>query len=194
MELMMAILIGIGLSAAVGFRVFTPLLVTSIAEKASMVQLAEGFSWIGSTPALIAFAVATILEVGTYYIPIVDQIMKVIASPIAVIAGILLTASFIGEMSPFLTWSIAIIAGGGTASVSQFATTSIRGASTIGTGGIGNALLSVGEGFIAMIVSILSILAPIIAIIFIGLLFVGFLYIIKSFKKKFTNKNISLQE
>jgi len=43
MEFVIAILIGIGLSATVGFRIFTPLLITSIAEKASLITLADGF-------------------------------------------------------------------------------------------------------------------------------------------------------
>src|SRR5690625_2650476 len=150
----MAILIGIGLSATVGFRIFTPLLITSIAEKASMVTLAEGFSWIGSTPALIAFLVATILEICASYIPFIDQLLKTLSTPIAIIAGILLTASFVGSMDPLLTWSIAIIAGGSTATISQLTTTSIRGVSTVSTAGIGNIFVSIGEGFMAVVMSL----------------------------------------
>lgn len=193
MEYVMAILIGIGLSAAVGFRVFTPLLITSIAEKAEMVTLAESFSWIGSTPALIAFAVATLLEISSSYIPIVDQVMKMIASPAAVIAGILLTASFIGAMDPFLKWSIAIIAGGGTASISQFTTTSVRTASTVTTGGLGNIVLSLVEGFVAIVMSIVSLLLPVLAVIFVAILFVFFFFLIKWLHKRMPRRNVSVQ-
>src|SRR5690606_13313423 len=122
--------------------------------------------WIGSTPALIAFALATLLEISSSYIPIVDQVMKMVASPAALIAGILLTASFIGAMDPFLKWSIAIIAGGGTASISQFTTTSVRTASTVTTGGLGNIVLSLVEGFVAIVMSIVSLLLPVLAVIF----------------------------
>jgi len=182
-ELLMAILIGVGLSAAVGFRVFTPLLITSIAEKADMVQLAEGFSWIGTTPALVAFLVATILEITSSYIPFVDQVMKVLATPVAIVAGILLTASFIGEMEPLLTWSISIIAGGSTATVSQLTTTSIKGASTITTGGMGNFLVSIAEGIGALAMSIVSILLPFLALIFVLVLFIAFIFIVRRIKK-----------
>lgn len=183
MELLMAILIGVGLSAAVGFRVFTPLLITSIAEKADMVQLAEGFSWIGTTPALVAFLVATILEITSSYIPFVDQVMKVLATPVAIIAGILLTASFIGEMEPLFTWSISIIAGGSTATVSQLTTTSIKGASTITTGGMGNFFVSIAEGIGALAMSIVSILLPFLALIFVLVLFIAFIFIVRRIKK-----------
>lgn len=180
----MAVLIGIGLSATVGFRIFMPLLITSIAEKASMITLAEGFSWLGSTPALIAFLVATILEIGGSYIPFIDQLLKTLATPIAIIAGILLTASFIGDMDPLLTWSIAIIAGGSTATVSQLTTTSIKGASTLGTAGLGNVFISLGEGFIAIVMSLVSLFLPFLAIIFVVVLFTIFFIVVRKIMKK----------
>lgn len=189
MEFIVAILIGVGLSAAVGFRIFTPLLITSIAEKASMVTLAEGFSWIGSTPALVAFLVATLLEIASSYIPVVDQMLKMLATPVAIIAGILLTASFIGDMDPLLTWSIAIIAGGSTASVSQITTTSIKGASTITTGGLGNFFISLGEGILAIVMSVASILVPFLAVFFVIGLFALFLFVVYRIKKTFPKRN-----
>jgi|SRR5690625_196295 len=171
----MAILIGIGLSASAGFRVFTPLLITSLAAKASWVTLSTNFEWISSTPALIAFSVATVLEICVYYIPVVDSFMKTIATPAAVIAGTILTASFIADLDPFLTWSISIIGGGGVASVSQLATLAVRGTSTIVTGGFGNVFVSVIEGMTAIVMSILTILLPFLAIIFVSMIFFTFI-------------------
>src|SRR5699024_633317 len=170
----MAILIGIGLSASAGFRVFTRLLITSLAAKASWVTLSTNFEWISSTPALIAFAVATILEICIYYIPIVDSFMKTIATPVAVIAGTILTASFIADLDPFLTWSISVI-GGGVASVTQMTTLAVRGTSTVVTGGIGNILVSIVEGIIAFVMSVLTILLPFVVIIFVGIIFFIFI-------------------
>lgn len=183
MEFVVAILIGIGLSAAVGFRLFTPLLITGIAEKADMVQLAEGFSWIGTTPALVAFLVATILEVTGSYIPFVDQILKMLATPVAIIAGVLLTASFIGYMDPLLTWSIAIIAGGSTATVSQLTATSMKGTSTIATGGLGNIFVSIAEGFVAIVMSIVSIFLPFLAFFLVIILFITFVFVFNRIRK-----------
>lgn len=185
MEFVIAILIGIGLSATVGFRIFTPLLITSLAERASMVTLAEGFSWIGSTPALVAFLVATILEIMGSYIPVVDQLLKMLATPVAIIAGILLTASFIGHMEPLLTWSIAIIAGGSTASISQLTATSIKGTSTIATGGLGNIFVSIGEGAIAIVMSLVSIFMPFLAAVFVIVLFITFVFGVNRLRKSF---------
>lgn len=126
-----------------------------------------GFDWIGTMPALLAFLVATLIEVFAYFIPFVDNIVKLMATPAAIIAGTLLMASFIGDMKPFMTWSIAIIAGGGVASISQAATTAIRGTSTVVTGGIGNFFVSIFEGVSAIVIAIFSILLPILSIIFV---------------------------
>lgn len=191
MEFVVAVLIGTGLSAAVGFRVFTPLLITSIAEKADMVQLAEGFSWIGTTPALVAFLVATLLEVIGAYIPFVDQLLKMLATPVAIIAGILLTASFIGSMDPLLTWSIAIIAGGSTATVSQLTATSIKGTSTVATAGIGNIFVSIAEGIFAIFMSLVAIFLPFLALLLVLALFIAFIFIFNKIRKSIPRKKVA---
>src|SRR5207302_1413632 len=87
METLLSICVGIGLSAACGFRVFVPLLVMSIASLSGHLPLAHGFEWIGSYPALIAFSVATCVEILGYYIPWLHHVLDTIASPAAVVAG-----------------------------------------------------------------------------------------------------------
>ena len=73
METALSVLVGLGLSAACGFRVFVPLLVVSIAARSGHLSLATGFDWMGSDAALIAFGVATVLEIAGYYVPWVDH-------------------------------------------------------------------------------------------------------------------------
>src|SRR5699024_10400683 len=104
---------------------------------------------------------------------------------VAIIAGILLTASFIGDMDPLLTWSISIIAGGSTATVSQLTTTSVKGASTITTGGMGNIVVSLVEGFLAIVISLVSILLPFLAFIFVIILFTAFIFMANRIRKAF---------
>ena len=57
MDLLMGLMIGVGLSAACGFRVFVPILGMSIANLAGHLTLSSGFEWIGTWPTLIGFAV-----------------------------------------------------------------------------------------------------------------------------------------
>lgn len=168
METLLSIFIGISLSAAAGFRVFVPLLVMSIAANTGHLSLTSGFEWIGTTPALIAFSVATAAEIFAYYIPFIDNLLDAIATPAAVIAGIVLTASTVTGLSPFLSWSLAIIAGGGVAATVQSATGVIRLTSTSTTGGLGNSAVSTAELGGASVLSLLAIFLPVLGIILVG--------------------------
>src|SRR6266480_1903126 len=109
METFLSVCLGIGLSAACCFRIFVPLLVMSIAALSGHLSLAHGFEWIGSYPALIAFSVATCLEIAGYYIPWLDHLLDTIATPAAIVAGTIVTASIVTDVSPFLKWTLAII-------------------------------------------------------------------------------------
>lgn len=184
MEIVLSILMGIGLSAACGFRIFIPLLIISIASLAGHLELNPTFEWIGTYPALIVFAVASILEIAAYYIPWVDNLLNTIATPTAIIAGVIVSASFITDMSPLLTWTLAIIAGGGAATITQVTTTAARGVSTVTTGGIGNFVISIIEAVGAFLTSILAIVAPILCVIGLAGMFVILFKIIKKIKIK----------
>jgi hypothetical protein len=144
-ETLPSVPIGIGLSAACGFRVFVPLLVMSIASLAGHLPLSPGFEWIGSYSALLAFAVGTAGEIAGYYIPWVDHLLDVVASPAAVVAGIILMASSVVGVSPFLRLLLAIVAGGGTAAMLQSITGLARVSSTATTADPGNPVVSTIE-------------------------------------------------
>lgn len=161
MDTLLALLIGIGLSAACGFRVFVPFLIMSIAAHSGHLQVAKSFQWIGSDIALITFSVATVLEVAGYYIPWFDHFLDTVATPAAIIAGTIVTAAMVIGMSPFLKWTLAVIAGGGIAGLVQGATVLIRGASTVTTGGLGNPIFATIELAGSTFMSVLSLWIPI---------------------------------
>jgi len=165
MDLLLSLCLGIGLSAACGFRVFVPLLIMSIAAHAGHLSLGQGFQWIGTWPATAAFGAATLLEIGAYLIPWLDNLLDVVATPVAVVAGIVVTASLVVDVSPLLRWSLAVIAGGGAAGMVQTATVALRGASSTTTAGVANPAFSVSESAAALITSVLSIAVPVLAAI-----------------------------
>ncbi|MDB6037280.1 MAG: hypothetical protein JWM99_1121, partial [Verrucomicrobiales bacterium] len=66
-ETILAVCIAIGLSAACGFRVFVPLLVMSIAAHTGNIHLGPNFQWLATTPALVTFSLATLIEIIAYY-------------------------------------------------------------------------------------------------------------------------------
>jgi hypothetical protein len=166
METILSLCIGIGLSAACGFRVFVPLLVMSVASLMGWFEPMKGFEWLAIPLVCIGLAVATICEIGAYYIPWVDNALDTIATPAAMVAGTLTTmAVSTGEMSQFASWAAAIIVGGGTATAVQMGTVAVRGVSTATTGGIANPLVSTGEWIGAIVVSVLSLIVPVLVVI-----------------------------
>jgi hypothetical protein len=174
METLLAISLGIGLSAACGFRVFVPLLVMSVASLSGHLTLAPGFQWIGTYPALVTFSVATVVEIGGYYIPWVDHLLDTMATPAAIVAGTIITAAMVSNTSPMLKWTLAAIAGGGAAGLVQGTTVVARGISTATTGGLGNPFFATIELGGALFTSILALLVPLLAV---GLIAV-FLFVI----------------
>ena len=163
MEWIVSLLAGVGLAAASGFRVFVPLLGLGLASRAGLIPLTSGFDWLSSPVALGALAIATALEAATYFVPWIDNLMDTIATPAAVGAGTIAALAVLGDGSPFLTWVIAIIAGGGTAGVVHAGTAGARAVSTATTGGAANPLLSMGELVASVAMTVLSILVPIVA-------------------------------
>jgi len=177
METALSIALGIGLAAACGFRIFVPLLIVSAASFTGHITLSSGFEWIGTLPSLVVFGTATVLEILAYYIPWLDQLLDTVATPAAVVAGVVTSASVFTEVSPLLRWIFALIGGGGIAGLVQGATALTRLKLTTLTGGLGNPILSTAELFGSITTSLLALFVPVICVIMI-LAGVGIVFIL----------------
>lgn len=163
MSTLLSVILGIGLSAACGFRIFVPFLVAGIAARTGHLTLGPAFGWMSTTPALIALAAATVLEVGAYYIPWLDHAMDVLATPSAVVAGMIMTASVATGLDPMMKWTLALIAGGGIAGTIQALTVGTRKLSLVTTGGLANPVVSTIELIGAVLLTLLAIALPFLA-------------------------------
>lgn len=163
-DLLLSIALGIGLAAAVGFRVFLPLLVVSVASYSGHLNLSSDLGWLGTLPAIATFAVAAVVEIIAYYLPGVDNALDIVASPIALLAGTVVTAAVLGDLPPLVKWTTAIIAGGGGAGLTQGATALLRAKSTAFTGGLGNSVVASGELAGSALLSILAVFLPLLAL------------------------------
>ncbi|WP_031425669.1 DUF4126 domain-containing protein [Flavimarina sp. Hel_I_48] len=182
--------LGIGLATAVGFRVFLPLLVLSLAARFDIVPIADSWQWVGSLPALILLTTASFIEILGYYIPWVDNLLDTLAVPLAGIAGTLVLLATLVDVDPYISWALAIIAGGGTAVLFAGSTATVRAASTATTAGLGNAAVSTAETGVATGVSVLAIFAPVIAIILCIIAFYIVFKLARKIKRKKQNKSI----
>ncbi|MGH7412878.1 MAG: DUF4126 domain-containing protein [Candidatus Rokuibacteriota bacterium] len=163
MDSLVGIPVGLALSAAAGFRVFVPLLLTGLAARFGYLTLTPGTSWLGSDAALVALATATVLEVGAYYVPWLDNVLDVVATPTAIMAGVLAWAAVTPELSPLLRWTLAVVAGGGAAGLVQTGTALLRFKSSTLTAGLGNSVVATAELAGSLVLSLLGLLAPLIA-------------------------------
>jgi hypothetical protein len=169
-DLALSVALGVALAAAVGFRVFLPMLVMSVAAHTGHLALGNGFAWLASAPALVMLSVAAVLEVLAYYIPVVDNLLDAIAAPAALLAGTLVSAAVMIELPPMVKWTTAVIAGGGAAGLTQGLTSLLRAKSTLMSGGVGNHVISTGELAAALTVSLLALIAPLAALAVVALI------------------------
>jgi tryptophanyl-tRNA synthetase len=182
-ETILSIFLGIGLASASGFRVFLPMFAMSLASYFQVFELNESFQFIAGLPALITLGIATIAEIFGYYIPFIDNLLDTIATPLAAIAGTIVMASTLVHLPTEMTWILAIIAGGGTASAMQGMTSVTRLASSVKTAGLGNPIVATAETGTATAMSALAIFVPIVAIIFVVALLGIVYFLYKKFRK-----------
>ncbi|WP_019519189.1 DUF4126 domain-containing protein [Faucicola boevrei] len=166
-EIFLSVFLGIGLAASSGFRVFVPLFELSCASYFGIIPLNETWMWVGSVPALVILGVASIVESVSYLVPVpvLDNLLDTIAVPLAGVAG-----------------TLAIVAGGGAATIKGTSATT-RAVSTATTGGLVNPAISMAETGTAIGLSVLSIFAPIIAMVALVIGLIGFIWLITKLRK-----------
>ncbi len=182
LEIILSLSLGLGLAAACGFRIFIPPLMMGVGSRFDLYDLEGSFIWVGEDWAIAVFAIATLLEIGGYYVPWIDNLLDTVATPAAVIGGIFVTsASLEGDVDPSLQWILATIAGGSTAGVIQLGTVATRAVSTGVTGGLANPVVSTLEALASVICILLSFfLAIVIPFVLILLIWKAIEYITKS--------------
>ncbi len=181
-ETVISIFLGIGLAASVGFRVFLPLFALSLAAYFDYWELNETWQWIGSLAAVITLGVATLVEIATYYIPFVDNLLDSIAIPLATVAGTAVMVSTVADLSPVVTWTLAIIAGGGTAATIKTASGATRLTSSVSTAGLGNPLVTTIETGSSIVMTLMSLFLPFVGFVMAIVILIVFYILYKKFK------------
>lgn len=189
-QILLSLSLGLGLAAACGFRVFIPPLMMGVGSRLDLYKLEGSFVWVDDTWAIAIFAVATLLEIGGYFIPWIDNLLDAVATPAAIIGGIFVTsASLEGELDPSAQWTLSVIAGGSVSGVIQLGTVATRAISTGTTGGLANPIISLLEAVASILCILISLfLVAIIPIIILFLIWKSIGYI------QITKKEITVQK
>lgn len=175
-EVVSSLLVGIGLAAATGFRVFIPLLTTALLlffkiDLPLFQDLLQSQSWLGTGPAVLGLTAACIFEVLAYKIPGVDHFLDLIMTPTALMIGTFVTSLFLSDVSdPFLKYGMSFVFGGSAASLVQLSTISARALSSKFTFGFGNPVVALIESFSAIVFTVLAFIAPLLTLIFLMVL------------------------
>ena len=117
-DLALSIVLGIALAAAIGFRVFLPMLIVSGAAYTGHLQL-DNTRWLGTPSALTMLGVAAFAEVLAYYVPVIDNLLDALATPAALVAGTVVSAAVMTDVPPMVKWTAAVIADGSIAGLTQ---------------------------------------------------------------------------
>lgn len=165
---LVAVSLGLGLAAASGFRVFLPPMLLSGAVNIGLMDPSGHLAMLDGWGAFSLLFVAVVLEIGSYLIPWIDNLLDIVASPAAVVAGIGLMGTVLGsetDLDPLVQWAIAAVGGGGVAGTVQAGTVATRAVSTGTTGGLANPIVSVTEAFMAILITVLALLAPLLCLL-----------------------------
>ncbi len=154
-------------------RIFAPLAIVAVATHFGWINPGGGFAWIGSTPAVICFAVACVLEILGMLIPWLDHVLDVAGTPVAAVAGTVVMASQLAAVSgidtsavpPWATWALAAVVGGGVATGVHAATGTLRVGSTAVSGGFLNPIYAIIETISSFVLAGLAVLLPIVAVV-----------------------------
>lgn len=171
MNALLGILSAFGLSASAGLNAYIPLLIVGvIAHYTDLLELNPPFDLLANPWVLIVLGLLVIIEMVADKVPAVNHINDVIQTVIRPAAGAIIfaaSANVITDVNPVLALILGLLVAGGVHTVKAVA---VRPAVTATTGGAGNVPVSIVEDVIATILSILSVVIPILVAAFVILL------------------------
>lgn len=165
LEALTGILSAFGLSSAAGLNAYLPLLIVALtARYTDLIQLQAPWDALTNPWVIAVLVVLLVVEVVADKIPAVDHANDVIQTVVRPTAGAILFASsgnVIGDIHPALALICGILVAGSVHGVKA----TFRPVVTATTGGIGNPVVSTVEDVASFILTVMAILAPILAFV-----------------------------
>jgi hypothetical protein len=155
----------VALAATAGLRVFMPFLFLGGMARYANAPAPGVLEWTASDAGFLLLLIATLLEVLSDKIPVVDHALDAVATFIKPVAGFILPAALLYDFSPAGAWVLGIAAGAPLALGVHATKAGTRAASTTATAGFGNPIVSVFEDVFAVAILFFTAIAPLIALV-----------------------------
>lgn len=159
-----SLLAAFGLSGAAGLNAWLPLFLSALLARLDVVELAQPFDDLTSTPALLLLGALTVADFVGDKIPVVDHLLHLAGSVIAPVSGAILFTGQTGLETDLPTLG-AVVLGGATAGSIHAARAAVRPVSTATTGGLGNPVLSLGEDAGSLLLVVTAFVLPLLALV-----------------------------
>jgi Domain of unknown function (DUF4126) len=163
MEILLGIFTAFGLSASAGLNAYIPLLVVALlARFTDLLNLAPPWNTLESWWIIGLLLVLSLIEFFADKVPAVNHVNDLIQTFIRPTAGAIAfaaSASVITDVNPVFTLATGLLVAGGVHTVKSVA---VRPMVTATTGGTANAFVSVAEDLVSTLVSILSVVVPVV--------------------------------
>jgi hypothetical protein len=174
---MLAVLTGLGLSAAAGLNAYIPVLMVGLLDRyTDMVRLPAEFGWLTNGWVLSAIGLLLLAEVVLDKVPVVDTANDAVQTFVRPAAGGAVFAatdaaqkadsSAFMHDNPWIGWVLGIVV----ALIVHLTKATVRPVVNAGTLGTGAPVISTVEDTVSLGMSVLAILAPVIALIALVLL------------------------
>ncbi|MEO5511174.1 MAG: DUF4126 domain-containing protein [Longimicrobiales bacterium] len=158
-----AVIWGVALAATAGLRLFMPFLFLGGMARYAHTPTPDMLSWTASDAGFLLLLIATLIEVLSDKIPVVDHALDAAATFLKPLAGVLLPLALLHDVSPMGAWVLGIAAGAPLALGIHATKAGTRVASTATTAGTANPFVSILEDALATMMLILVVIAPFVA-------------------------------
>jgi uncharacterized membrane protein len=183
-SLILALLLGLGLSASTGLNTFLPLLLLAAAAKFEIagITLGEKFEWLSSDVAIIVLIIACVAELIADKVPAVDHFLDTIGTFVRPVAGATAVASVLTDVDPMVAALVGIMMGAPTSLGFHTLKAGTRVASSAATFGCANPVISIVEDIFSLILTVISIFTPVLVPIVLGLFVLVLWKVMKRFR------------
>ncbi len=165
LQLGSGVVMGLALAATCGLRAFLPLFAVGCLAALGHIELAEPYRWMQRPVALVALGCAVLLEVAGDKFPVVDHLLDSAAIVVKPVAAMVASASVMTDLDPIVTSFVGLLVGGTLAEGVHLVKAKVRLMSSALTATLANPIVSFVEDAVAMLGTIMAVLAPILVVV-----------------------------